>query len=1215
MRYLNKIIFINSATIRYAEVSLDGNVHFIGTQGVGKSTLLRAILFFYNADTQKLGISKEKKNYTEYYFPFGNSYVVYEVNTEAGPFCILSFKSQGRVSFRFFDGPYQQKYFVGKDGAVFDSWDQTRALLDAAKIKYSNKIDRYEEYKDILYGNTDGKSAAFKKYALLESKQYQNIPRTIQNVLLNSKLEAEFIKQTIIMSLNEEDIQIELSNYTHHLKGFETQLNDIKQFKQPSVARQAEAVALLLNNVRNLEREKYTLAGYLAWAHQFALDSQPKQKEKLEKEEELKQATQEKLNKAESAFKEKEREKTSGISVLDHHIKTAKKKSDEYERINIKEIISRVSKKGDLEADEKNLLKEHSILSAQYKDITKKYEALIKEIDSQSVEFRNTKNSEKIELNASFQKFYSDTRQQGDKQVAGITQQFKADIEVARENITLRSAETIALKINKEAIKHKRYFEEETEALKKDLTEHSGNIQKTTGHIKHSKSEIEMQQSQWNNDLERRKELYENQKSRLEDKIFALTSAITDIEVKIANSKNSLYGWLEEHYPEWVETVGKVIDTEVLFQSDLNPELSKQKESTVYGLSINLSQIKRNVKTLADYESDKADLVKKINKLRKDQSELTDVYANDVDKLRKKYQSKINDIKEFIQEQEYLLGVANTRFDQATISLSDFEAKGKTARQQELLDIDTAIRKAEAQESELKNVLIKTEEEQKKKIKAKEKEIEGKIKAEQQTLAESLALIDAAIAEKTGALREQKNALLAKQQTELADQGADTKRLGAINVQLEKIKDELNFIEKNRDKVAVYYKDKEELIDRVEEYKTQKQLLEQQLHAETQKYQARKDELLKSLSLISENIRTINQVLEQIIKDITAFEKFTLTDSWLAIDDSHKQVKDKNKTTKGAGELIIELSQTDATAGKRLADLKETINKFTSYFSAQNIFNFKTNLSETSQYLAFADDLKDFMEEAKISEYEKRVNERYASIIRSIGHETTNLVSKSGEIKKIISQINNDFERKNFVGAIKKIELNIDESANKIVQLLIKIKTFNDENSFDLGISNLFTSDNQESKNKLAVELLKQLLKEITEFKREHVSLSDSFELKFRVVENQNDTGWVEKLSNVGSEGTDILVKAMINIMLLNVFKDGASKRFKDFRLHCMMDEIGKLHPNNVKGILQFANDRNIYLINGSPTESNALNYKHIYKLEKDDKSFTKVKRILTNHA
>ena len=43
-----------------------------------------------------------------------------------------------------------------------------------------------------------------------------------------------------------------------------------------------------------------------------------------------------------------------------------------------------------------------------------------------------------------------------------------------------------------------------------------------------------------------------------------------------------------------------------------------------------------------------------------------------------------------------------------------------------------------------------------------------------------------------------------------------------------------------------------------------------------------------------------------------------------------------------------------------------------------------------------------------------------------------------------------------------------------------------------------------------------------------------------------------------------------------------------------MMDEIGKLHPNNISGILKFANDRNIILINGSPTELNRDAYKHV---------------------
>lgn len=98
MRYLNKIIFLNSAHVPYAEVKLDGNVHFIGTQGVGKSTLLRAVLFFYNADKLRLGIPKEKKNFDSFYLPFANSYIVYEVMRENGAYTIVVTKSMGRAA-------------------------------------------------------------------------------------------------------------------------------------------------------------------------------------------------------------------------------------------------------------------------------------------------------------------------------------------------------------------------------------------------------------------------------------------------------------------------------------------------------------------------------------------------------------------------------------------------------------------------------------------------------------------------------------------------------------------------------------------------------------------------------------------------------------------------------------------------------------------------------------------------------------------------------------------------------------------------------------------------------------------------------------------------------------------------------------------------------------------------------------------------------------
>ena len=132
------------------------------------------------------------------------------------------------------------------------------------------------------------------------------------------------------------------------------------------------------------------------------------------------------------------------------------------------------------------------------------------------------------------------------------------------------------------------------------------------------------------------------------------------------------------------------------------------------------------------------------------------------------------------------------------------------------------------------------------------------------------------------------------------------------------------------------------------------------------------------------------------------------------------------------------------------------------------------------------------------------------------------------------------------------------------------------------------------------------------EQKRDQITLADTFKLEFKVKENDNDTNWEEKLSNVGSDGTDILVKAMVNIMLINVFKRKISRKLVDFKLHSMMDEIGKLHPNNVEGILKFANVRNINLINSSLTTYNAQAYKYTYSLSKDEKSNTVVKTLLT---
>lgn len=137
MRYLNKIVFINSANIKYAEINLDGNVHFIGTQGVGKSTILRAILFFYNANKQRLGIRTQQgqKPFDDFYLPNPNSFIIYEVTRENGKFFIMAFRSQGRAAFRFVDCPYQREFLIDGEGNAAMSGEKLARILESVSSR------------------------------------------------------------------------------------------------------------------------------------------------------------------------------------------------------------------------------------------------------------------------------------------------------------------------------------------------------------------------------------------------------------------------------------------------------------------------------------------------------------------------------------------------------------------------------------------------------------------------------------------------------------------------------------------------------------------------------------------------------------------------------------------------------------------------------------------------------------------------------------------------------------------------------------------------------------------------------------------------------------------------------------------------------------------------------------------------------------------------
>ena len=1220
MRNLNRIIFINSAnkSVRYAEVSLDGNVHFIGTQGVGKSTLLRAILFFYNADKAKLGIAKEKKGFDEFYFPFQNSYIIYEVAKETGFFCIMAFKSAGRVAFRFFDAAYDKSFFIDKEGKAFETWDKTREVF-GKHINHTKIITGYEEYRNIIYGNNQGLSAEFRKYAVLESKQFQNIPRTIQNVFLNSKLEAEFIKETIIKSLNEEEIKIDLTTYSHsHLKDFERDMNDIKKWGlktkggESLLKNQASDIAKLHNAISYLGSQKKELATKLGWSWDNLQKELPNHHKAKEEKENEKAEAQRRIYRSEELFVAYQKEKNGEISILKNKLKEIKDKEEEYARMNIEEIVKRVSRKNELVTEKESLEKERAILTNNFLEIKQRYDALIKEYDNNRIAFEN----EKITLQNIAQREFTEFKEKIAKQYDGLFEemrvQHKESLESARSLVESKKAAIHALELRRVNTEYKPLYQSEIENCKHEIEDLKKAIQKATTEIaqanekrKNLEREGELEESKHKIDFDRKIEKHQ-------ESIANYNNQIGSINNKLNNSKDSLYDWLNTEMPDWQNNIGKLIDEDnVLFKQHLSP-VKASFSNSFYGVEIDLGKIEKSVKTVADYEEDKEALNKQIEKSKEAIQHLNTELADKLEKVGKKYKTQIRDIKEDIQKKEYSISVNNPKLAEKGVLLTELTKKAAEEKKTSLVAIDALIAKANEELIVAKQNKMAVEANLTKLLDAKRKEKESRIKAEEKAVVDIISSFNNEIKENAALIKIQIENTKEQQKNELTNKGVDTKRIDEIDERLTKIKTGLDYIESNVAKVERYKYDKEQLFDKIDDFKAQKAKFEKQLETRQTDYVVEKNTLLESLNNINEQIEQLNIKLQNLTEDSQAFATFKLSEIFKTIETDFLNHSDANKTTKNSRLIIEELNELHYKEIERNRDLQELINKFTGHFSEENLFSFKTKFSDKEEYFAFAEKLKEFIEEDKIAEYIKRVQERFANIIRQIGKETGDLITKEGEIHGIISDINKDFASRNFVGAIKSIELRTVTSANKIFQLLVEIKNFNDENSFNLGAPSLFSSGDQANKNEKAVELLKKLIKEMSDTKENEIKLSDSFELQFRIKENDNDTDWVEKLANVGSDGTDILVKAMINIMLLNVFKDRATKKQKDdFVLHCMMDEIGKLHPNNVKGILKFANDRNIYLINSSPTSYNAIDYKYTYLLSKDAKNATIVKRLV----
>lgn len=1213
MRALRKIIFVNSAHIRYAEVRLDGNVHFIGTQGVGKSTLLRAILFFYNADKLHLGIPKEMKTYDEFYLPHANSYIVYEVEHEHGPFCVLTFRSSGRACFRFVDAAYRKEWLVDDNGEVTAESKVIRERLGG--VSMSKIIDRYEQYRDILYGNRQAVGKEFARFQLMESNRYQNIPRSIQNVFLNSRLDANFIKDIIIRSMSEEEANIDLGYYRRQVADFGQEYKDISCWyklnqKGESVVRtQAENVVNAYRELLFMKQQIAELCGELKYAVRVSKERLPLVVKKIDEIIEEENRQKRLINEIQQKYDSEKTSLYQQQGVVNEDLKRLKERRELYAAQKIEDLLKRYEQEQVLKIKLEESKARLTELTARFNDVTGKFKALCQGVKNGLENYRLSQNNRIFSLGQEKQKAEERMFNEHTELRKNIEAAFAEKLTVAYNAIDLLKSEKAELENEMLKLKFCQPYKEETDALNKEANSLVFREKELNGLIATTEAKINQLQTEYD---KQEAEITADSKNKIDAKqqeMDEVAAKIAEIDGLLNRTKGSLYEWLEENKRDWEQNIGKVVNEEsVLYQTGLHPQ--KDDGTSLFGVKLDLIDLPLSVRKPTQLKEERDELELKLRSLQTDKKALTEQQEKLINELKRRVAPKMRELREQKSYHETELRVIPQKQKALKLKQEDYAAKAQQEKEERAKLLNTRLQEVALRRTAADTNLDKIQAEKQKQLTAEDKRYQ---KAKDETIRlheQRVAEIKADIKQQEKKAEEQLLLLQQQENEELRGRGADTRMVDECKNLIKATEDELKFIDDHRRIVFDFQRDRENLFNREDEFKAKKKLINDKLQQLNEKYNLRKQKHNEALASLGKELAERKDEKRLIDENLQKAENFAhdekLCPPMLA------EAKER-QTLRTPGQAVEELTGIIVSRQKSYDKLKAAVNLFKGNFTTKNTFNFRMELTLDDDYLDFANNLEDFLTYNKIEEFRRRTSERYVDILARVSKEMGDLTKHESDVDKIIHDINNDFRERNFAGVIKLIALQPVPSADKMVLLMKRIKEFNDDNLYAMGELNLFSTANRDEVNEKAVGYLLDFMKSLVDNpQRQLLTLSDLFLLQFRIVENDNDTGWVDKLSHVGSEGTDTLVKAMINIMLINVFKGKVSRKFGDFRIHCMMDEIGKLHPQNVKGILDFANARNILLINSSPTTYNVSDYRYTYLLDKDSKSQTVVHPLIS---
>jgi hypothetical protein len=258
-------------------------------------------------------------------------------------------------------------------------------------------------------------------------------------------------------------------------------------------------------------------------------------------------------------------------------------------------------------------------------------------------------------------------------------------------------------------------------------------------------------------------------------------------------------------------------------------------------------------------------------------------------------------------------------------------------------------------------------------------------------------------------------------------------------------------------------------------------------------------------------------------------------------------------------------------------DSKSFLNHFAAETLDRKVLGFSPIHEHFNWFIFVGAELKPFVKGHRIQGMKQIQTQEFGQLIQNICTKNSDFRDGIRQVNQTAALIQRKLQENNFVDVLDSVELKVERVDNSLTQILAKLEEFADV-TFSSD-RDLFGKRADRAQIDRAIETFERLLREIDNYRDKRLQLTDYFDFSIRVHENGRDLGWKKSLDDIGSTGTDYLVKMLVYLSLLEVYRERAIDSKAGSTVHCILDETGVLAPKYIRSVLEYAKSKGIILI------------------------------------